>query len=208
MRRTFRNAAMFGLILGMLGTVSCRQTNDEDKDASEPMQNEMHEGDMHEEMNNSNMDEDAHVEDQMLNMSDEDTVGAEFNNDQASQAYKDYIGIMEAMVNSDPEAAKESANDLQDVYAEDSENAKISQLASRLASTDDINKQREIFSEISAAMEPVLKNNIKSGKIFKQYCPMAFEGKGDYWYSNRKAIRNPFFGEKMMNCGRTEETIQ
>lgn len=204
MRRTFRNAAMFGLILGMLGTVSCRQTNDEDKDASEPMQNEMHEG----EMNNGNMDEDAHVEDQMLNMSQEEEVNAEFSNEQAAQAYNNYIEIVNAMVESDPIAAKEAAVELQNVYNESSENAKISKLASNMASTADINKQREIFSDLSAAMEPVLKNNITSGKIFKQYCPMAFEGKGDYWYSNTKAIRNPFFGEKMLNCGRTEETIQ
>lgn len=204
MKRKFRNVAMISLIAATIGMVSCRQTNDEDKDASAPMQNEMHEGEMH----NGNMDEDSHVEDQMLKMSDEDTVGAEFNNDKASQAYKDYIGIMEAMVNSDPEAAKESAKDLQGVFQEGSDNAKISEAASRLASTDDINKQREIFSELSAAMGPMLKNNIKSGKIFKQYCPMAFEGKGDYWYSNRKGIRNPFFGDKMMDCGRTEETIQ
>lgn len=199
MKRKMQNAILLGTLAGMFSLTSCKDNANDKTEASEPIQNEMHNGEI---------DEDAHVEDQMLNMSDDKKVRAEFSNEKAAQAYEDYIGIVEAMVESDPESAKEAAQELEKVYEEGSENANVSKLASRLAASNDINKQREIFSELSAAIEPVLKNNLESGKIFKQYCPMAFEGKGDYWYSDRKAIRNPFFGEKMLNCGRTEETIQ
>ena len=37
---------------------------------------------------------------------------------------------------------------------------------------------------------------------------MAFEGKGDYWYSTSEEIRNPYFGDKMLKCGRVDETIE
>jgi hypothetical protein len=57
-------------------------------------------------------------------------------------------------------------------------------------------------------MEPVLRNALASGEIYKQYCPMAFEGKGDYWYSNSKDIFNPYYGNKMLKCGRVQETIK
>lgn len=199
MKRNFRNVTMIGLIAGMLATVSCKQTTDEDKDASAPMQNEMHEGDI---------DDDAHVEDQMLEISeDENKAQAEFSDDKTAAAYEDYLEVKEAMVAADVEAAKEAAKDLAEVYA-DGEQQKITNLAGHIATTDDIHRQRELFSELTAAMEPVLKNGIASGEIYKQFCPMAFEGKGDYWYSDTKTIRNPYFGEKMLNCGRTEETIQ
>jgi Cu(I)/Ag(I) efflux system membrane fusion protein len=36
---------------------------------------------------------------------------------------------------------------------------------------------------------------------------MAFEGKGAYWLSENKDIRNPYFGKKMIDCGDTRETL-
>ena len=49
---------------------------------------------------------------------------------------------------------------------------------------------------------------ITSGEVYKQYCPMAFEGKGGYWLSNSKEVRNPYYGDKMLKCGSVQETIQ
>jgi hypothetical protein len=56
-------------------------------------------------------------------------------------------------------------------------------------------------------MESVLEGAISTGEIYKQFCPMAFEGKGDYWYSTSSEIRNPYFGDKMLKCGRVEKVI-
>jgi hypothetical protein len=36
---------------------------------------------------------------------------------------------------------------------------------------------------------------------------MAFNNTGGYWLSNSKEIRNPFFGDKMLKCGRIEKEI-
>jgi phosphoribosylaminoimidazole carboxylase (NCAIR synthetase) len=75
------------------------------------------------------------------------------------------------------------------------------------ASTD-IKNQRAIFERISAAMEvEIAKQTITSGTIYKQYCPMAFDGKGGYWLSNSKEVRNPYYGDKMLKCGTIDKEL-
>ncbi|MEZ4939875.1 MAG: efflux RND transporter periplasmic adaptor subunit [Saprospiraceae bacterium] len=44
--------------------------------------------------------------------------------------------------------------------------------------------------------------------IFVQHCPMADDNIGAHWLSLDKAIRNPYFGDKMLKCGSVTETIQ
>ena len=39
------------------------------------------------------------------------------------------------------------------------------------------------------------------------FCPMAFDGKGAYWITESREIRNPYFGEKMLNCGEVKEKL-
>lgn len=35
---------------------------------------------------------------------------------------------------------------------------------------------------------------------------MAFDNKGAFWLSEIEEIRNPYFGEAMLNCGEVHET--
>ena len=44
--------------------------------------------------------------------------------------------------------------------------------------------------------------------MYKQFCPMAFEGKGGYWVSTSEDIKNPYYGDKMLTCGKVVEVIQ
>lgn len=92
---------------------------------------------------------------------------------------------------------------------EDTEVAtEIATAARQIATTNDVNVQRDAFSDLTAAMEPVLDEALTSGEVYKQFCPMAFEGKGGYWLSNSKEIRNPYYGDKMLKCGRVEATLK
>jgi len=36
---------------------------------------------------------------------------------------------------------------------------------------------------------------------------MAFDNKGAYWLSNEAAIRNPYFGDEMLECGKVEDSV-
>jgi Cu(I)/Ag(I) efflux system membrane fusion protein len=47
----------------------------------------------------------------------------------------------------------------------------------------------------------------KGGKVYQQFCPMAFDNAGANWLSNDAAIRNPYFGDKMLECGEVKDSI-
>ena len=188
MKRNLRSLTMLSLIAGSLVLFSCK--NEEKKnDAPEPMQHEMHQPDEQAKKETYKGEE----------------LQAEFKDEKTAKTSNLYIEIKDAFVNTDADSAGEKAAELAEVA---SDNEEIAAIATTIAETDDVNKQREAFSKLTVAMEPVLVDALESGAIFKQYCPMAFEGKGDYWYSNSKDIFNPYYGDKMLKCGRVEATIQ
>ena len=76
-----------------------------------------------------------------------------------------------------------------------------------MSTSSDIQFQREKFVIVTAGVEKILEDNIAKGVFYKQYCPMAFNNTGGYWLSNSKEIRNPFFGDKMLKCGRIDKEI-
>ena len=66
-----------------------------------------------------------------------------------------------------------------------------------------------IDSDISDALyRSVNTYGIHNGPVYYQYCPMAIEDKGAFWLSEIKEIANPYFGDIMLRCGETRETIE
>jgi hypothetical protein len=43
--------------------------------------------------------------------------------------------------------------------------------------------------------------------VYYQFCPMMNDGNGAYWLSETRDIRNPYYGESMLTCGETVETL-
>ncbi|MCH4824523.1 DUF3347 domain-containing protein [Gramella lutea] len=187
MRKSIKSLFSISLVAGSLLVTSCGDSNKKEDNSSEEMQEMTQEQEAPDEASKK-------------------MAKAEFSSDNVTQAYEEYLAVKDALVQTDAEAAAEAAKNLQ-VKTADS-NRKIAEIAGKLASESDVNVQRETFSELTAAMDPVLKEAISSGKIYKQFCPMAFEGKGDYWYASSEEIRNPYFGDKMLKCGRVDETIE
>lgn len=71
-----------------------------------------------------------------------------------------------------------------------------------------IDHQREHFSSMSNQMFKLVKSFQANEKpVYYDFCPMAFDNKGAYWLSETEEIKNPYFGEKMMNCGSVKETL-
>ncbi len=99
-----------------------------------------------------------------------------------------------------------AAGNLAESFAGEREEMKSMAIA--MADAKDIEKQRELFSQFTEKVEPLFKESISEGAMYKQFCPMAFEGKGGYWISNVEEIRNPYYGEKMLKCGKVTETIK
>ena len=75
-------------------------------------------------------------------------------------------------------------------------------------STSDIEHQREHFAMMSEDMSSLVKAFGGGKTLYNDHCPMAKNGKGANWLSETKEIKNPYFGEKMIECGEVEEEIQ
>jgi len=73
---------------------------------------------------------------------------------------------------------------------------------------EDVEKQRVAYTQFEDALYQSIKAFAVTEKpIYRQYCPMAQNSKGAYWLSDKKLIRNSYFGEQMLTCGETKETI-
>lgn len=69
--------------------------------------------------------------------------------------------------------------------------------------------QRIVFEKTSDAMYgAIMAIEYRSSDLYRQYCPMAMNDKGAYWLSNETEIRNPYFGNKMLECGETTDTLK
>lgn len=76
--------------------------------------------------------------------------------------------------------------------------------AGAISEANDIKKQRDFFTNLSSNMSALAKAlEISDQAIYEMYCPM----KDAYWLSENKEIRNPYYGESMMSCGKVVDTI-
>ena len=134
---------------------------------------------------------------------------AEFHDSKVETVFKQYLLVENALINTDAKyAALESAK-LQSIVEELEMkiDVDIHKSIITMAETEDIALQREKFEVVSEWMEKSLEGALKSGTIYKQYCPMAFNNKGAFWLSTSKDVLNPYFGDKMLKCGRVDAEI-
>lgn len=70
-----------------------------------------------------------------------------------------------------------------------------------------IDRQRIPFEEISEAVIELVDIFQPVGyEVYHQSCPMGREGPAD-WLSREEKIQNPYYGERMMNCGEVVRRI-
>ena len=137
-----------------------------------------------------------------------------------------YLGVKDALVATDGDKAKAWATTLatalKNVKAASLSTADQKALAmakthaTAISKTTDMNTQREAFEMISSSMITLAKatkpakREARSGvpaPTYVQYCPMAANGKGAFWLSDKKEVRNPYYGDKMLKCGSVKEEI-
>jgi Cu(I)/Ag(I) efflux system membrane fusion protein len=70
-----------------------------------------------------------------------------------------------------------------------------------------IEMKRKHFDTVSDKMILALQvfGNPGNNPVYIEYCPMAFDFVGAYWISGEKAIKNPYFGDKMLTCGEVKK---
>ncbi|WP_051119592.1 DUF3347 domain-containing protein [Gillisia sp. CAL575] len=192
MKKQIRNVFMIAALVASFGFYSCGENKNKNEETTTVMDEEM------------NSEEKTDSTD-IINV--EEVINVQFKETTTQSVFKHYIGIKSALVASNNAEAQQHATMLLESLKEIEAEQTLLNATMQLVEATDINKQREAFSKITKEMEGVITGAISSGEIYKQFCPMAFEGKGDYWYSTSSEIRNPYFGDKMLKCGRVEEVI-
>lgn len=80
--------------------------------------------------------------------------------------------------------------------------------AEHISETKDIAHQREHFSMLSQDMYALIKVFKAGETVYFQHCPMYNDGKGADWLSKENTVKNPYYGNSMLSCGKTTETIK
>ena len=72
-----------------------------------------------------------------------------------------------------------------------------------------LGSQREAFERLSAGVYTLVRQvGVNGATVYRQYCPMAFNDQGAYWLSAESEIKNPYFGDQMLECGKVEEALR
>jgi len=133
----------------------------------------------------------------------------DFSDKKVQEVYDLYLVMKGALVNSDSKQVQLESKKLQNILDDSKENKQLKATAKLISLTKDIKKQRDFFVTISSEVElRISKTKINSGEVYKQYCPMAFDGAGGYWLSDSEEIRNPYFGKSMLVCGDVKNTFK
>jgi uncharacterized protein YxeA len=80
--------------------------------------------------------------------------------------------------------------------------------ATTISTTKDVAAQRAAFSNLSNNMIALIRVAKATDVVYVQHCPMANDGKGADWLSKENAVKNPYYGNMMLTCGKTVETIK
>ncbi len=142
---------------------------------------------------------------------------------QLTTVFDNYLKMKNAFVASDPKQVSNEARNVEkslksvdmELLKGDAHMAWMDQLKTlnseikTIAGSSDISAQRQAFAKFNEAFYKSLQLfRLKNDTAYYHYCPMASDNKGAYWLSETKEIRNPYFGEDMLECGETRDTIK
>ena len=142
------------------------------------------------------------------------------NGSVTSEIIDGYLQIKNALVEDNKDEAAEGAKKLLTAfsnfpmikltenqhtnYMEIAENAK--EQAEHIIKSP-IDHQREHLEVLSNDMNDLIALLGTDKTLYQDFCPMASGGEGAMWLSEIEAIRNPFFGSKMLKCGTIKKQI-
>jgi Protein of unknown function (DUF3347) len=130
-----------------------------------------------------------------------------------------YYKVNDALVSSDSKAAAAAAADMLQAVTKIDMSAipvkdhmafmnlqnKLAFDSRHISESTDINHQREHFTSLSANMSTLAKQaHLAQEPVYQEYCPM----KKSYWLTPDTAIKNPYYGAAMPDCGKVTGTLK
>ena len=142
---------------------------------------------------------------------------------QLGEVLNAYYGVKNALVGDDGKTASTKAKELltalgkvdmanfspeqHGVYMPLAEKIKFD--VEHIEETKDVSHQRAHFDTLSDNVFKIVKAfNVNDEPAYQQFCPMARDGKGAYWISKEKGVKNPYYGKSMLTCGKVTETLK
>ena len=140
------------------------------------------------------------------------------NNSKAEAVLADYFLLKDALVADDSKKAtqagaklmaslkafdktsysKEEQKKLVDIIEDATEHAEH-------ISKSPIDHQREHFKTLSTDITDMVAITGTKNKLYQQFCPMY--DKGSAWLSTSNEVKNPYYGSKMLKCGKVQKEI-
>ena len=133
-----------------------------------------------------------------------------------------YLELKNALVNSNGKQAAAASQEVgkalaamdkssftaeqQKVFTDNQEDLK--EHAEHIGNTTDVKHQREHFSGLSEDVFALTKAFGSGQTLYKDNCPMFNDKKGAIWLSEVKDIKNPYYGSKMLTCGKMVSEIK
>ncbi len=127
-----------------------------------------------------------------------------FTDKETGKIFSAYLEIKNALVADDSKKVMSEAV----ILTKFTTNEVLGGALSSIIETEDIEAQRKAFVIVTEQVENLVKETLSSGEVYKQHCPMAFNNEGGSWLSAEKEIRNPYFGDRMLTCGKVTVTIK
>jgi len=188
------------LSVTLLSFTSCKDKKTDE--ATKPMSSEMH-------------NEDGHNQEDSEKMMSEAS-----GNGSTATIIENYMKIKNALVASNKDEAATAGGMLESNFKEFDKSAYSSEEQEELTdiiedakehaehiSESPLEHQREHFDLLSKDLIDMIAITGTDKKLYQDFCPMYNNNKGAAWLSTTKEIKNPYFGSKMMNCGKVQKEI-
>lgn len=130
----------------------------------------------------------------------------------------DYFNLKDALVDDDNDKAKtlgstlaKSLGTLDKLQNSGSQQEKLTGIIvdateqAKHISESDMEQQREHFKILSKNLTDMIAFTGTENTIYQQFCPM-YDG-GSAWLSKSDIIKNPYYGSKMLTCGKVQKQI-
>jgi hypothetical protein len=134
-----------------------------------------------------------------------ESTGIGFDTEELNAFFTQYLALQEALVASDPAKAEAISREMSQRPLQGMPD--VAKAVADLAESDHLGRQRAVFFRLNKALAPYLEAHLSSGEIYQQFCPMAFENTGAFWFSGSEEILNPYFGDAMLRCGTVQKTF-
>lgn len=191
-------------------SVSCKDAKTEQNN-SDSNHSEMSTDEDHSKMNHDNND--GHHDSEKKEM-----VMSSYGDGNSETVLSNYFNLKNALVGDDNAKAKELGATLAENFGNldvskytDAQKANLKDIIEDAVehaehiSESDIDHQREHFKILSKDITDMVAITGTTTKLYEQFCPM-YDG-GSAWLSMNEEVRNPYYGSKMLKCGKVQREI-